>query len=346
MIKCIVAMTLFIVTARPLFGQSTSPLPPPPHQLPPVHDSGWTKLSDPGVIVHGVDSPLNLTPSTEFPFHFSQETTDWGQELLEASTISRFRNGFYQKTSLRGGWIGKDDTGFGGSYARTNLTVAVGVPQSVVLISPTFEIDMFSGPAGLDVPNTVYATYLDIAWRHKFNSQWSSILGVRPGVFSDFESSFGSGYRTALLAALMWEVFTETLTLVGGAVYLDRNDFDILPAVGIIWVPASDLRFDLVFPKPKISKRIQHRPFVSEDWIYAAFAIGGNTYEVQRSPSIADELTLRDFRLALGIERIRDGGTGWFIEAGWVTGRRLSYEAAPAVLNFNDTFMVEMGLSF
>ncbi len=328
-------------------AQTTRRLPAPPVLLPPITDKNYfAETSD--AFVDGVSNGNlgNFFDQSDSPFSLRHRDQEWAKEVREATTISRYRSGFYQKMSIRGGWVAKDDMGFGGSFFRSSLMVAVGVPESVVLISPSFELDLLSGPEDFDVPNAVYGTYLDLVWRFKFNSRGSTLVGIRPGLYSDFDSSFGRGYRTGALAAVTWDVFPGHLTLFGGAIYLDRNDYDFLPAAGLIWTPTSDLRFDLVFPKPKISKRVGHVPFVNEDWAYVALGIGGGTYDVTRESGIRDELTLRDFRLSVGVERIRDGGPGWFVETGWVFGRRLQYGSDSLHQEFPSTFAVEAGMSF
>jgi hypothetical protein len=55
---------------------------------------------------------------------------------------------------------------------------------------------------------------------------------------------------------------------------------------------------------------------------------------------------LRDYRLSIGWERIRDGGGGIFAEAGYVFGRELEYENSPKVESFSDAAMIRAGFTF
>ena len=75
-------------------------------------------------------------------------------------------------------------------------------------------------------------------------------------------------------------------------------------------------------------------------------SFGGSTWAVRRSSGSDDELTLRDYRLLLGYERILNGGTGYSVEMGYVFGRELEYELGGERREFGDSFVIEAGLSF
>ena len=63
-------------------------------------------------------------------------------------------------------------------------------------------------------------------------------------------------------------------------------------------------------------------------------------------PSRSSQLTLHDYRLYLGWERILEGGGGLFVEAGYVLGRELEYEVTPLTQSFNDAFLIRGGMSY
>ncbi|MEZ6089043.1 MAG: hypothetical protein R3C05_13655 [Pirellulaceae bacterium] len=109
--------------------------------------------------------------------------------------------------------------------------------------------------------------------------------------------------------------------------YLDRDDIPLLPVIGVDWCPTSDWKLELRFPRPRLLRRLAKNGPISETWAFAAFALGGNTYAVRRASGLDDELTLRDFRAVFGIEQIRDGGRGYFAEAGLAFGRSVEYES-------------------
>ena len=138
----------------------------------------------------------------------------------------------------------------------------------------------------------------------------------------------------------------ERLALLFGVVYLDRNDLPVLPGVGLTWTPNPDWRLDLIFPRPKLARRLVFLPRQREEWVYLAGSLGGRTWAVERPSGDSDQLTLRDYRLSLGWERILDGGSGLFVEIGYVFGRELEYEDVPVTQSFEDAVMIRGGVNY
>jgi hypothetical protein len=147
-------------------------------------------------------------------------------------------------------------------------------------------------------------------------------------------------------ALATWQWVPEHLSLLFGVVYLDRNDIPTLPAVGLIWTPTPDWRMDLIFPRPKLARRLTFTPRQREDWAYLGGSIGGRTWAVERLSGISDQLTLRDYRFYLGLERITDGGGGLFAEVGYVFGRKLEYESLPLTRSLSDAVMIRGGIRY
>jgi hypothetical protein len=182
-------------------------------------------------------------------------------------------------------------------------------------------------------------------WRKQFNDRWGSMVAVRPAVASDFQTG-QDAFRITGRALATWQWVPERLSLLFGVVYLDRNDLPILPGVGLIWTPTPDWRLDLIFPRPKLARRLVFLPRQREDWVYLGGSLGGRTWAVERRPGVNDQLTLRDYRLYLGWERIVDGGGGLFVEVGYVFGRELEYDIDPLERSFNDAVMIRGGVRY
>ncbi len=342
------AAALVAIVPNGLLAQNANPPSPPASRLPPLTENNFFEGTSDEFTTGPNTKPLgNYFAPSDSQFSSKPQHQQWNEDILQSTTISRYKNSFYQKTTVFGGWIAKDgDSGLGVSYFRSSIALTVGSPENLLIVSPGFAVDFLEGPSGLDVPGNLYSLTLNLIWRRKLSNRWGTLVGVLPGAYSDFENSVDDGFRLGGFVAVSWDVFPEQLTLFGGVVYLDRNDFGLLPAAGLIWTPTSDLRVDLMFPRPKISKRIAHVPFVSEDWLYVASSLGGGSFEVVRASGMQDELTLRDFRLTLGLERIRDGGTGWYAEIGWIFARRLDYRSSMREINFGDSVGIEAGFSF
>ena len=335
-----------------LAAQSQNPLPPPPSLLAPPPAGGLdcddclNDSLDPYAAPLGDNSKLNLFHTRSIPFA-SWSETEWPEDILASTTIKRFRTAFYQRTQIGAGWIAPSGD-LGQSYFRSSVALTVGKPSNILIVVPSFEIDFLDGPTALDVPGRLYSVYTNLIWRRSWNERVDSLVGVRPGYFSDFSDSDVRGERLSGFATVSWEVFPEKLTVYAGVVYLGREDTDtnLIPALGAVWTPNGDFRADLLFPKPKVSWRLGHVPYVSEDWVYIAGQLGGGTFEVERTSGAIDDLSLRDFRLSLGVERIIEGGTGWYVEAGLVFRRQIEYRISGEELDLSDSFGVEAGFSF
>jgi hypothetical protein len=133
------------------------------------------------------------------------------------------------------------------------------------------------------------------------------------------------------------------LMLSAGAVVLGRADLPVLPAFGIVWTPNRVTKLDLRFPLTRFSYRLAKDGGRSETWAYLSGGLGGNTWAVTRESNATDLLSLRDYRLVIGIERLVDGGGGCFFEAGGAFGRRLEYENDGSELKFSDAGLLRAG---
>lgn len=266
----------------------------------------------------------------------------------DSYAVRRYRQGFFQRLRFTGSWINRArDDGLGISTLDTSLTVAVplGSFENLLLVTPGFDVDYLSGPNQVDTPPRLYNVGVDLMWRKQFNERWGGMVAVRPGVASDFQTS-QDALRITGRALATWQYVPERLSLLFGVVYLDRNDLPILPGVGLIWTPSPDWRLDLIFPRPRLAHRLAFWPQQREDWVYLGGSLGGRTWAVERASGDSDQLTLRDYRLFIGWERIVDGGSGLFIEAGCVLGRKLEYEQVPQTLSFDNAVLIRGGVTY
>lgn len=270
---------------------------------------------------------------------------DWE---LEAMPVERFKRGFFQRASFAGGWVGtgdRSDLGISTWESSMSFAVPLGSFENLLIVTPSFRADYLDGPLTPDVPGQLYETGATFLWRKQIRERWSLMTLAAPMVRSDFESTehairvFGLGLAT-------WEWVPDELKVSFGAVYLDREDVGILPALGLQWTPEPWWQIDVMFPRPRVAYRLAKDGPRSEMWGYLGGALGGNTWSVRRADGSDDELSLRDFRLMLGIEQIRTGGGGWFAEMGYVFGRRLEYSVEMLELEFADAWMARAGVAF
>ncbi len=272
----------------------------------------------------------------------------WDSRQLQATTIKRFRKSFVQKIEINSSYIhrdGVDNLGYTSADVGITMVVPLGNIDNLLVLTPRYEADWVDGPGFIDVPSYLQAAVLDIGWRKVFNDRWSLIAGVQPGFFND-RLAEENAFRLGGLAVVTCQMIPEVLAVTLGLAYLDQADFNVVPAVGVTWVPNPDTRFDLNFPKPKIGYRVSHIPFLLEDWVYLAGSFGGGTWAVRRTSGQDDVLNLRDFRIATGFERVLNGGTGFNVELGYVFSRRLDYVSNPNRIHFANSFVIEAGMRF
>lgn len=324
----------------------------------PVRQAGPESI--PSVFESNSILPGSVMPETSLSFERQRESLSQSpsgtprnraMEVVQRRddyAVRRYRQGFFQRISFSGDWIDSPvdhDLEIGNLETALTLAVPLGSFENLLIVTSGFEVDSLNGSVSVDVPSPLYDVGVDFMWRRQFNDRWGVMLAVRPAVSSDFKTS-DDGLRITGRALATWQWLPERLSLLFGVVYLDRNDLPILPGVGLIWTPDPDWRLDLVFPRPKLARRLAFVPREREDWLYLSGSLGGRTWAVERLPGISDQLTLRDYRLSLGWERIKDGGGGVFAEVGYVFGRELEYENIPQVESFGDAAIIRAGVTY
>ena len=126
-------------------------------------------------------------------------------------------------------------------------------------------------------------------------------------------------------------------------------DVEALPIGGVVWTPHEEVKFDLVFPHPRISRRI-HWPWnnhkENQDWLYLAGEFAGDAWAIERADGADDQVVLSDYRVILGLERRVVGGLSSRFEVGYVFSRRIRYTSGTPDYWPTDTVMLRGGLSY
>jgi hypothetical protein len=239
--------------------------------------------------------------------------------------------------------------GLGLTTLDASLTIGLPAPtvDSPLLLTPGFGVSFVAesgGPADPGLPPRLYDAWLQARWLRKVGERLGVDLAVAPGWYSDFVNGTSQALRITGHGFGAWEA-TEDLRIVAGVIYLDRYDVNILPAGGLLWTPADDRRFELIFPRPRAAWRIaEHERAAS--WVYLAGEFGGNQWAVQRANGVDDVVVYHDYRLLAGWERRPAGlGASMRLETGWVFGRLVEYYITDtADYRPDDTFVVRAGL--
>lgn len=199
---------------------------------------------------------------------------------------------------------------------------------ALLSITPSISVMNLDGPTGAELPNELNRVGTTFGWMKRPNEKVSYSLSVSPSAASDFQTD-ENVFRLTAHAMVSYQK-SEKVQYVFGVAYLNRNDISLLPLAGMIWTPSEDFRVELSAPRPRIARRIQERSSRGtnmEDWVYLAGEFGGGTWAVERTNGVADELTIRDFRIVLGYENQSTGRLRTRAEIGHVFGRNLEYES-------------------
>ena len=262
--------------------------------------------------------------------------------------VRRFKKQALQSLSVNGGWqlaTQENDLSISFLEASLSLGVPLGSFDNILGVTPSFRVDWVDSAPGLDVPPELYNTGVQFFWRKPLNDRWSAMGIVGPAIRSDFTTS-DDALRVFALGLLSYDWVPDELSLSFGAVYLDRADIPLLPALGLQWAPQPSTRLDLQFPESRISHRLVKHGADDETWAYLAGGLGGNTWAVTRESGQSDELSLRDLRFVAGVEQVLDGGSGWLVEVGYAFNRRLEYESTPGEIPLSDGVLLEAGWAY
>jgi hypothetical protein len=257
------------------------------------------------------------------------------------------RSGMFQGGLVRGTYLPRLDnaSGFGFSSVTKQITLAVPpfIKGSPILFSPGYTVHFLDGPASTDAPPRLHDVELEFRWMNQLTCRWGVDTAIAPSYYGDFENSDDAFRVTGrIIAAFSW---SPRLRIVGGVLFLGREDYPILPIGGIAWEPTDDWNLELVFPRPRAYYRfynndaIEHRAFVGGEF-------GGNTWAIDRAGGVHDRFTYRDLRAVVGWERKAKRGITARIETGWVFSREIEYESGVANFKPDGTFMVRGEATF
>lgn len=270
-----------------------------------------------------------------------------GNEPIE-EPLPKFKKQALQRIAFAGGaLVATKSNDLSSSFAETSITLGIplGSLDNPLAITPGIRVDWLDAPDSVYVPDSLYDIGLEFFHLRTLNERWKFLGMVRPSVRADFETD-KPPIRTFGLALFLWDYLPERLTVSIGAVYLGRPDLPPLPAAGLIWTPNSRRRLELQFPRSRWLARIARVDGVSETWVNSTIGIGGNTWMVQNSLDQPEEMSLRDIRWTVGIQKTRSGGGGWFIETGLAMDRRLEFLTTNSVTALSKAAVFAAGWSY
>jgi hypothetical protein len=260
---------------------------------------------------------------------------------------------FFQEARLRNTFIpanGSTKLGLNEIEVSGSFAFPIIYDQAPLIVTPGFGLHMLSGPvtdapAFAELPPNVYDAFLDFSWRPQLTPWLGANLGVRPGVFTDWQTFTTDSFRIPS-RGLAVVTLTPTLQILGGVVYLDRVDIKLLPAGGLIWMPNADTRWEILFPNPKLASRLTNLAN-SELWWYVAGEYGGGSWTFEQTSGASNQFDYNDIRVILGLETVGGSRMRAFVEVGFLFERQIVYRSSPPLdVDPSESFMLRGGLAF
>ena len=150
-------------------------------------------------------------------------------------------------------------------------------------------------PAGAPrLANNLFDSYVEVGWRPRLAEWLFADLAVTPGVYSDFRDVGGSSFQMRG-RGLAIVAFAPQFQVAAGAMYVNYNHTKLLPAGGVIWNPNDDTRLPLLFPQPKLSRRLATLADALL-WGYLKGEFGGGRWSVGRPDGSHDLMDYTDAR--------------------------------------------------
>lgn len=250
-----------------------------------------------------------------------------GQNLFESQAVSEsgmskdtLRSLMLPKVSFNSEWLTSSDF----DLSRHDLRVTVptfpffGPPPPMISLGFAYTDLVDAGAFGL--PGELFEYSVGLSWVRPIKERWMvrSMFGVALATDNKNTTSDAWQFRGGVFA--VYEP-NENWQWVFGAIAIGRNDLPVVPAVGVIWKPRPDLKIDLTFPKPRISKLFAETES-RQKWGYVGMAIGGGTWAYERVDQTNDQLTYGDWRVVAGWESLPTPVAG----ARFTMGRKLGLE--------------------
>ncbi len=307
------------------------------------------QLNDPRIIAGGDDELPTRRALLDDATSLAGCETSCALEFDNCDTpLIRHRTTCFQGAQTAYGVIpGSSTNGLGIKTFDLLGTFAVPIDgmDHVITFTPFFRMDQLNANPGLDVPDALYEAGVKSFWKKVMNERLTTMVLFTPSVRSDFQSS-QDAFKLFGMALLQWKLVPDKLSMTGGAIYTGRQDFPVLPMMGLLWTPSPLWKLDIQFPSPRLSRRLMKDGGNSETWGYLAGVFGGNTWAVRRANGTDDQLTLRDLRLVLGVEHLLAENRGVFVETGLVFNRSMEYANTPGLTNFGDALLLRAGIQF
>jgi hypothetical protein len=274
-------------------------------------------------------------------------------DLKKSLTPPGARDGFFQRVDFDATWIPAPDSNSIG-WTDLHADVVTALPfftrENPIIITPSYTSHSLDGPTTPDLPAHLNDISMDFHIFRVYENHWIADFAVTPGLYAD-DHSFGSNEAWRVNGRALG-VYAPTIDLkyALGVTYLDGGWAKIVPIAGVIYTPTDDVEYQLVFPTPRISWRLNNLtpvPGSDERWVYIALDYGNEAWAFKDANGTADVLASRDYRVMIGYERRIVGGVSHRFEIGYVFNRDIKVASISGDdISQGSTFLVRAGVRY
>jgi hypothetical protein len=342
-----------VIAPAPPAGQAYTlanpvPLPSPPSAVPDASPV-WQPLPGPeaGVVV---PAPVAAPGMPLGPVIVPPNPEPWD---LRASLIPPdARNGFFQKAKFTGTWLPQlNDDSLG--WTDLNWEVVTALPfftrENPIIITPAYQLHFLDRPQGFDLPPRLHDLTMDFHVFRVYENSWIFDFAVTPGLFAD-DHSFDSSdaCRVNGRGVAVYVPSPEWKWLLG-VQYVNGAWAKVVPIAGFVYEPNPDVKYEAVFPRPRVAWRLPNSPVPGRDdyWFYLLGEFANSIWAFEQNDGTADVLAYRDFRFILGLEHKIVGGISHRVELGWAFNRDMKIASeGPHEIGLDDTLLLRAGIVY
>ncbi len=159
------------------------------------------------------------------------------------------------------------------------------------------------------------------------SERWTFDVALGLNWNSDGKSTNSKGLNVFGSGVGLW-TYSERLKWAFGLAYANSGDYDIFPIIGATWKPNDLWVVDLMFPAPKVSRKIERWSRSDATyWGYLGFAFDANDAVFETDWGTDARLERSDVRLSLGVEKKAETGLRWAAELGTTFSRDFDVES-------------------
>ncbi len=238
-----------------------------------------------------------------------------------------------EKVSIQGGVSHTFESGFKdsdlGDISSTSLGMVVTLP---IKLNESFRLQTglayerfeFGSLQTTTIPDYMQGVSAVIGLEYLIQGKPAFFLRASPGLYFidsagsdsfDIPTVFGGAYK-----------FSDNFILLYGATYAGMREYPILPVIGFLWDITEDIQFNLAFPRPGLTYKIDEHMQLSLFAEYRGLSV--DTDDDVEDPRFADtELSYRELAGGVSFTYSFNEDIRLSVSAGYTFQRRFRYDS-------------------